>query len=102
MNVDNVLYFLEPQGKKRTKMELACSKDQGNSWTKHTDIDGNNRGGYSDMVALRSGSIMAVWEDGSHPLSAIMSGSSPDSPNSPPNPDSGNFFWGLLDTAFCA
>ena len=109
VNVADVLYFLEPQGKKRTSMKLYCSKDQGSSWPKHADVNGDFRGGYSDMVALSSGSILAVWEDGSHPLEVVSGdggigggdAAGTTLSTSPPNPDSGNFFSGKFDTDFC-
>merc|ERR1712146_335325 len=69
INYDNTLFFLEPAGKKRTKMVMHCSRDQGKSWSYSTVINGDYRGGYSDMVGLDTGNILAVWEDGSHPLS---------------------------------
>ena len=90
----HALYFLEPQGKHRTDMRLYCSLDNGQTWPHHVDIDGSSRGGYSDAVGLSNGRLLAVWEDGSHPLAARE--------GDPPNPDSGNFFVGQLDVQFCS
>ena len=68
LNVNNVLYFMEPVDKKRTKMVMHCSRDQGKTWNSQITINGDQRGGYSDMIELPNGKILAVWEDGSHPL----------------------------------
>ena len=46
INYEDTLYFLEPEGPKRTGMQLHCSKDQGKSWKSSKNVNGENRGGY--------------------------------------------------------
>ena len=94
----HALYFLEPQGKHRTDMRLYCSLDNGKTWPHKVDIDSDHRGGYSDAIGLPNGKLLAVWEDGSHPLAISRQPRDVD----PPNPDSGNFFVGQLDIGFCS
>ena len=112
LNVNNVLYFMEPVDKKRTKMVMHCSRDQGKTWNSQITINGDQRGGYSDMIELPNGKILAVWEDGSHPLG---NGDDDDEGNvekrhrhhhkhhhnDPPNPDSGNFYSSQINTTWC-
>lgn len=91
LNHDGVLYFLEPEGPKRTGMILYCSGDWGKSWGMPQQINGDARGGYSDMVGLDTGDrLLAVWEDGSHPLGI-----------DPPDQDSGNFYAAAVDVGRC-
>lgn len=62
INVNGVLYTSEPQGDKRTKMVVSCSKD-GVTWPHSIVINGDNPGGYSDLTALPDGNLLMVWED---------------------------------------
>ena len=64
LNVNGIIYFMEPTDKGRKKMTMHCSKDQGKTWNSQITVNGDNKGGYSDMIALPSGIIVAVWEDG--------------------------------------
>ena len=57
----------------------------------------SGRGRYSDLASLPNGKILAVWEDGSHPLSLDTDGLR----GGPPNPDSGNFFAMQVGTKWC-
>lgn len=105
LNVDNVLYFFEPADKKRTKMVMHCSRNQGRTWNSQVTINGDQRGGYSDMVELQNGKILAVWEDGSHPLG--MNGVKRHHHHhhghhpKPTNPNSGNFYSAQINTTWC-
>ncbi len=94
VTIGDAVFFLEPVGKHRTAMQASCSRDWGKTWTSTAAVNGDARGGYSDMKELRGGQILAVWEDGSHPLSSSSS-------DDPPEPDSGNFFAMQLATAWC-
>lgn len=96
INVGGVLYSMEPQGDKRTAMVASCSRDQGKTWTSTRGVNGNNRGGYSDMVGLPNGKILAVWEDGSHPLATGAVAMDPS------DEDSGNFFAKQIGTEWCS
>ncbi len=73
-------------------MRASCSQDWGKTWVSSVGVNGDARGGYSDMKELPGGKILAVWEDGSHPLSSSVDLS---------DPDSGNFFAMQLSTAWC-
>ena len=93
VNVGNRLYTLEPLGKQRTGMVLQCSTDHGKSWPRRLSVNGDYRGGYSALIGINNTTLLAVWEDGSHPLgSALAFGE---------DPDSGNFFVQQLSTTFC-
>ena len=93
LSVHGVLYFLEPAGKKRVAMVAHCSRDQGKTWPSSTGLNGGARGGYSGMVGRADGMIVAVWEDGSHPLGGLH--------GAPPDKDSGNFYAQVLNTSWC-
>ena len=62
-NIDGILYTVEPQGAKRTSMTISCSKDGGKTWPSSRGINGDARGGYSDLLPINGG-ILVVWEDG--------------------------------------
>eukprot|EP01043_Picozoa_sp_COSAG02_P021592 COSAG02_NODE_1100_length_14582_cov_130.690672_12_plen_378_part_00 len=94
LTMDGAIFFLEPVGKHRTAMRASCSRDWARTWASSAAVNGDARGGYSDMKELPGGRILAVWEDGSHPLSSS-------SYVDPPDPDSGNFFAMQLATAWC-
>jgi hypothetical protein len=95
LTVGGAIIFLEPTGEHRTAMRASCSRDGGKTWTSSAGVNGDARGGYSDMKELPGGKILAVWEDGSHPLSSSSSA------DPPPDLDSGNFFAMQLATAWC-
>ena len=100
------LYFLEPAGDKRVQMVARCSTDQGKTWAATRGVNGDARGGYSDMVGLANGNLLAVWEDGSHPLGSVEAPEEPATAagglrGGPSNPDSGNFYAQQLDTSWC-
>ena len=96
LGFDGALYFLEPAAQSRVKMVAHCSTDRGATWKATRGVNGDARGGYSDMVGLANGNLLAVWEDGSHPLGGGLRGGGP-----PEDPDSGNFYAQQLDTSWC-
>jgi len=63
LNIDGILYTVEPQGKDRTSMTISCSKDGGKTWPSSRGINGDAPGGYSDLIAINDG-ILVLWEDG--------------------------------------
>ena len=85
---------------------MACSKDQGKTWPQSHAVNGNDRGGYSAMTALPdSKSILAVWEDGSHPLEGDAAQDGYDRRRRrrrrKSDPDSGNFYAQQIGTTWC-
>ncbi len=64
------LFSMEPRGKKRTQMVLSCSADGGSTWPESRAVNGDRRGGYSDLVVLGDKNLLAVWEDGAKPSDA--------------------------------
>ena len=101
LNVNGIIYFMEPTDKGRTKMTMHCSKDQGKTWNSQITVNGDNRGGYSDMIALPSGIIVAVWEDGSHPLGQIDTQHRHHHHHKPSDSDAGNFYSAQINTTWC-
>jgi hypothetical protein len=59
---NGTMFSSEPDLKKRRGMTISCSKDYGYTWTKTTDIDGDNSGGYSDLAAIDAETLLLVWE----------------------------------------
>jgi hypothetical protein len=57
------MFSSEPHLKKRAGMTISCSKDYGVTWPKTTDVNGDNAGGYSDLVAIDPETLLMVWED---------------------------------------
>ena len=101
LNVNGIIYFMEPTDKGRTKMTMHCSKDQGKTWNSQITVNGDNKGGYSDMIALPSGIIVAVWEDGSHPLGQIDTQHRHHHHHKPSDSDAGNFYSAQINTTWC-
>jgi len=79
VQVGGVLYSAEPQLKKRNGMTVSCSRDGGASWPSSRGVNGDNRGGYSDLTGISGGGLLMVWEDG----------------------DSGNMFYAEIGTGWC-
>ena len=51
--------------KKRSGMTVFCSRDGGKTWPSHTEVNGDSRGGYSDIVETQTTKqLLMVWEDG--------------------------------------
>ena len=104
INVGNKLFSMEPAKSGRMSMVMQCSTDKGKTWKKKVSVNGNNRGGYSDMADLGDGHILAAWEDGSHPLDdeeELRDLHEEDELKRGPDKDSGNFYAQKVGTNFC-
>eukprot|EP00949_MAST-11_sp_MAST-11-sp1_P002726 g2726.t1 len=105
---DGTIFALEPQGKKRKKMVMACSHDAGRTWGSSTlNLNGDARGGYSDMHVVSSSSsssssspsILAVWEDGALPDESNEINENNE--NNGNSANAGNFYSSLVDAEWC-
>ena len=63
LNIDDVLFSAEPEGRKRTKMVVRCSRDEGQTWASSNVVNGDKPGAYSDMVSMDNHTLFMVWED---------------------------------------
>ena len=64
-HIGAALYAAGPMKPKRSAMRIYCSRDEGHTWPSKVDVNDDRKGGYSDMVGLRSGKeLLLVWEDG--------------------------------------
>ena len=81
-HIGSALYFAGPMGGpqgKRSAMRVYCSRDGGHTWPFSTNVNGDKKGGYSDIVGVTAAkTLLMVWEDGE-----------------------GNFNAGHVDTSFC-
>ena len=64
-HIGAALFYAGPMKKKRSGMTVFCSRDGGKTWPSHTEVNGDSRGGYSDIVETKTTKqLLMVWEDG--------------------------------------